>query len=208
MKTVALRPPGMVGCVFYFSCWDYTPEELDIFRRRDRLSMWRLTQAYQKGQHKYQMGDNTNLVDYSYVGNIADAHILAADRLIAASPSSPDPVSGEAFFLSDGRPRPYWEFPRLVWKLLGDEGKDTVVISTWLCFVIAFFAELMGKLSGKTPAFSRFNVAYSTTEQWYNIDKVSFFLFLLPSVMVSIQLLRLEGYLGTNPVYRLRKVFE
>ena len=34
-----------------------------------------------QGQHKVQIGDNKNLVDWAYAGNIADAHILAADRL-------------------------------------------------------------------------------------------------------------------------------
>jgi sterol-4alpha-carboxylate 3-dehydrogenase (decarboxylating) len=140
--------------------------------------MWRLAQTYEKKQHKYQMGDNSNKVDYSYVGNIADAHILAADRICSTfvydAPSPPqDHVSGEVFFLSDGVPRPYWDFPRLVWKHLGDDGKDVVVLPRWLCFVFAFFSEMSCKIFGGNPSFPKFAINYATREQWYSIEKVA-----------------------------------
>ena len=147
------------------------------------------------------MGDNTNLVDYSYVGNIADAHVLAADRLTAASISqtSVDGVSGQAFFLSDGKPRPYWDFPRLVWKLLGDDGKNVVVLPRWLCFIVAFFAEFLSNFSGKAPTFSRFAVAYSTTEQWYNIDKVLIHQVWLAGPWLILVILKAGRLLGYEP---------
>lgn len=42
--------------------------------------------AYLRGQTHYQIGDNTNLFDWTYVTNVADAHILAADKLYIKSP--------------------------------------------------------------------------------------------------------------------------
>ena len=50
-----------------------------------------LYQVYQRGQTHFQVGDNNNLFDYTYVGNIAQAHLLAADKLV--DPTSPDSVS-------------------------------------------------------------------------------------------------------------------
>jgi sterol-4alpha-carboxylate 3-dehydrogenase (decarboxylating) len=44
-----------------------------------------LYQAYQRGQTHFQVGDNNNLFDYTYVGNLAKAHLIAADKL--SSPS-------------------------------------------------------------------------------------------------------------------------
>ena len=129
------------------------------------------------------MGDNTNKVDYSYVGNIADAHILAADRISSTIVNHdvhdplfppPDLVSGEAFFLCDGVPRPYWDFPRLVWGHLGDDGKDIVILPRWLCFVFAFFSEISCKIFGGTPSFPKFTINFATKEQWYSIEKVRF----------------------------------
>ncbi|KAF9231507.1 hypothetical protein BU15DRAFT_90891 [Melanogaster broomeanus] len=63
LLTVALRPAG-------------------IFGPGDRQMMVGLYQAYQRGQTHFQIGDNTNLFDYTYVGNLAHAHLLAADKLV------------------------------------------------------------------------------------------------------------------------------
>ena len=53
----------------------------------DRQMMPGLYEVYQRGQTHFQVGDNINLFDYTYVGNIARAHLLAADKLVP-SPSS------------------------------------------------------------------------------------------------------------------------
>ncbi|KAJ7069840.1 C-3 sterol dehydrogenase [Mycena amicta] len=62
LLTVALRPAG-------------------IFGPGDRQAMAGLYQVYERGQTNVQVGDNTNLFDWTYVGNVAAAHLLAADRL-------------------------------------------------------------------------------------------------------------------------------
>lgn len=43
-------------------------------------------QVYERGQTHFQVGDNTNLFDWTYVGNVARAHLLAADRLETPPP--------------------------------------------------------------------------------------------------------------------------
>lgn len=40
-----------------------------------------LMQAFNNRQTHFQIGDNTNLFDWTYVTNVAKAHLLAADRL-------------------------------------------------------------------------------------------------------------------------------
>jgi sterol-4alpha-carboxylate 3-dehydrogenase (decarboxylating) len=40
-----------------------------------------LYQVYECGQTHYQIGNNTNLFDWTYVTNVARAHLLAADKL-------------------------------------------------------------------------------------------------------------------------------
>ncbi|KAJ7644082.1 C-3 sterol dehydrogenase [Roridomyces roridus] len=62
LLTVALRPAG-------------------IFGPGDRQVMAGLYQVYERGQTNFQIGDNNNLFDWTYVGNVAAAHLLAADRL-------------------------------------------------------------------------------------------------------------------------------
>ncbi|KAG1766303.1 C-3 sterol dehydrogenase [Suillus occidentalis] len=66
LLNVALRPAG-------------------IFGEGDRQMMVGLYQAYQHGQTHFQVGDNNSLFDYTYVGNLIKAHLIAADKL--SSPS-------------------------------------------------------------------------------------------------------------------------
>ncbi|KAJ7175801.1 C-3 sterol dehydrogenase [Mycena filopes] len=68
LLTVALRPAG-------------------IFGPGDRQVMAGLYQVYERGQTHFQVGDNTNLFDWTYVGNVAAAHLLAADRLMDPPPA-------------------------------------------------------------------------------------------------------------------------
>ncbi|KAJ7437114.1 hypothetical protein B0H11DRAFT_1754100, partial [Mycena galericulata] len=128
MQTVILRPCGMTG-------------------ERDKQLIWRLAEVFDKKQHNVQIGGNTNLVDYAYAGNVAHAHVLACNKLI----SEPELVSGKTFFITNGEPMPQWDFARLVWKELGDDGKGRIIRIPRLLTV--------------------FSVRFSTGTQWYNIDQ-------------------------------------
>lgn len=46
-------------------------------------------QAYERGQTHIQIGDNTNLFDWTFVTNVALAHLLAADKLDTPAPAPP-----------------------------------------------------------------------------------------------------------------------
>lgn len=58
-------------------------------RPGDRQAMTGFYQVYERGQTHFQIGDNTNLFDWTYVGNVAHAHLLAADRLSTPPPAPP-----------------------------------------------------------------------------------------------------------------------
>ncbi|KAG7539627.1 hypothetical protein FFLO_03426 [Filobasidium floriforme] len=62
LQTCALRPAG-------------------IFGEGDRQLLTGLQQVMRNGQTKFQIGTNENLFDWTYVGNVAHAHLLASDRL-------------------------------------------------------------------------------------------------------------------------------
>ncbi|KAG6370238.1 hypothetical protein JVT61DRAFT_12394 [Boletus reticuloceps] len=51
-------------------------------------------QENRRGQTHFQAGDNNNLFDYTYVGNIAQAHLLAANKLV--DPTSSDNASADS----------------------------------------------------------------------------------------------------------------
>ncbi|QRW12200.1 3-beta hydroxysteroid dehydrogenase/isomerase family protein [Ceratobasidium sp. AG-Ba] len=71
LLTVAIRPAG-------------------IFGPGDRQVMKGLMEVVKNGQTKFQIGSNTNLFDWTYVTNVAHAHLLAADKLDQTLPSKED----------------------------------------------------------------------------------------------------------------------
>jgi sterol-4alpha-carboxylate 3-dehydrogenase (decarboxylating) len=52
-----------------------------LYRPNDRQAIPGFIQVMKQGQSKFQIGDNFNLVDWTYVENCAYAHILAVDKL-------------------------------------------------------------------------------------------------------------------------------
>lgn len=54
-----------------------------------------LYEVYERNQTHFQVGDNTNLFDWTYITNAAHAHLLAADRLIPMSPDQVETVKQE-----------------------------------------------------------------------------------------------------------------
>ncbi|PCH40271.1 C-3 sterol dehydrogenase [Wolfiporia cocos MD-104 SS10] len=67
LYTVALRPAGLFG-------------------PGDRQLIAGLYEVYENNQTHFQIGDNTNLFDWTYITNAAHAHLLAADRLRPYTP--------------------------------------------------------------------------------------------------------------------------
>lgn len=159
MLTVALRP----ACVF---------GEGDVQNIPSMLT------AYEKGQTKFQLGQNTNLFDFSYVGNVAYAHILAAIALLSTQvlttrPLDHERVDGEAFFITNDSPLYFWDFARMVWATAGDttEPSQVWVINKEFGLVIASLVEWVFWLLRRKPNLTRKVVNYSSMTRYYNIDK-------------------------------------
>jgi sterol-4alpha-carboxylate 3-dehydrogenase (decarboxylating) len=64
------------------------------------------------------MGKGENVYDFIYVGNLADAHILAAYHLLSAydkpSPPAESKVDGECFNITNDERVLFWDFMRKV----------------------------------------------------------------------------------------------
>ena len=159
MLTVALRPAGIFG-------------EGDVQMIPNMLT------AFEKRQTKFQLGQNTNLFDFSYVGNVAHAHILAVIALMnthmrSTRPLDHEKVDGEAFFITNDTPLYFWDFARMVWSTVGDttEPSEVWVINRDIGLVIASAMEWVLWLVGRTPNLTRKAVNYSSMVRYYNIDK-------------------------------------
>lgn len=171
MLTISIRPAG-------------------IFGEGDVQVVPGLLKAFYGKQTKYQIGENMNLYDFTYVGNVAYAHILAAVALLNthALPTQPldhEKVDGEPFFITNGEPLYFWDMARMVWKAAGDE---TVPAQVWvieksLGLIIASTMEwLFWFAGGRKPNLSRKAINYSTMSRYYNIDKARTMLGYKPKV--------------------------
>lgn len=239
-----------------------------------------LYQVYERNQTHFQIGDNTNLFDWTYVGNVAKAHLLAADKLdlpplapplselketplvvedvppftpeeeklvsaplpyvdattgkrriptsearplgpyvelppnakaVEAAFNDPNPpspirpairtrfdqlsgtsliraklrdpetnplqVAGQAFFITNGEPCYFWDFPRMVWHQLDAyfpghrQPRSVFTMPKAVGLAAATGAEYLGMIVGKEPAFTRFKVTFSCAKRWHNIEK-------------------------------------
>ncbi|KAF7914153.1 uncharacterized protein EAF01_000559 [Botrytis porri] len=126
----------------------------------------------------FQLGDNTNLFDFTFVKNVAHAHLLAAAALLATAklnttPLDTERVDGEAFLITNGSPVPFWDMARAVWAAAGStKGTEHVwVIGKDFGLGLAGFVEGLFWLAGKTPNLTRMKVQFSCMTRYFSIDK-------------------------------------
>jgi sterol-4alpha-carboxylate 3-dehydrogenase (decarboxylating) len=123
-----------------------------------------------EGRTHFQIGDNTNLIDFTYVSNVVDAHLLAADKLL--DPVTLPRVGGEAFIITNDQPWPFWDFQRAVWKEMGHVSqRKPTVLSRTVALILALFSEWFAWFMGKPALFTRFRVKFTCANRWFNISK-------------------------------------
>ncbi|KAI9889146.1 MAG: erg26, C-3 sterol dehydrogenase [Vezdaea aestivalis] len=161
-QTCALRPAGIIG-------------EGDVQYIAGLLRVWAFNQT------RFQLGANENLFDQTHVGNVAYAHILAAIALRYPQPEPAPPVAGEAFFISNSSPVPFWDFARFVWAEASRqapgankpivEPKDVWVIPRGPGLVLASVMEWGCWLVGKKHRLSIKEVRFTSMVRYYNCRK-------------------------------------
>ena len=148
-----------------------------VYGERDSQLIPGSLEALQKGQNRYQIGDNQSLFDYVSAPNVAQAHLLAAQALLRQSDEKTAKVDGEAFFITDGDPVPFWTFQRLVWYAAGDRlaPEEVKVVPGWLMLGLASAVEWLYwafTLGLKRPkVLRRQNMIYTCYPRTYSIEK-------------------------------------
>jgi len=152
-----------------------------------------------------RIGGTNPLVDTTYVDNAADAHLLAADRLLSAArnpqslnPLIPQslPISGRAFFISNGEPRPLWD---MVNGILAAAGLPPVTRSVprWVARAAGSACETAYRalrLAGEPP-MTRFLAEELSTTHWFDISAARRDLGYVPKISIEEGLQRLAEYL-------------
>lgn len=114
LATAALRPSG-------------------IFGEHDLLTVPTTVNNARRGKMKYVIGRGDNLMNWTYAGNVAQAHLLAADAL-AGGPGAA--AAGQAFFVTNDEPRRFWGFLGDVCEGLG-YGRPRIRLPFHLVYLIA-----------------------------------------------------------------------
>ena len=82
-------------------------------------------------------------------------------------------IAGQAFFVTNGEPVPFWDFPRALWAAYnGHVAPYVVPLPAAVGLAIAGIAETVMGWLGKTPNMTRGKIVYSTVDRYYNIEKV------------------------------------
>jgi len=159
LLTTAIRPSG-------------------IFGEGDIQLVYHAIGVYRAGNDKVQVGLNTNLFDFTYVENVAHAHLLAARALLVThaaetAPLDHEKVDGEAFLISNGTPVYFWDMMRSIWREAGSpRGKDHAwVMSRDFGLVLGFLSECFSALLRRQPNLTRQRIVFSTMARYYDISK-------------------------------------
>ena len=122
LATVALRPSG-------------------IFGEHDRLLVPTAVDKARAGKMKYVIGSGDNMMDWTYAGNVADAHVLAAEKL----KSSTSPIAGRPFFVTNDAPRPFWTFMGDLLEPLG-YGRPHIRLPFWPLYTVSLLVAWVSAL--------------------------------------------------------------
>ncbi|KAJ3114764.1 hypothetical protein HDU96_001707 [Phlyctochytrium bullatum] len=151
LKTVCIRPSG-------------------IFGPRDMQGVSVILETCLKGKSGVQVGFNRTLFDWTFVDNVAHAHVLA----MRALDKNPD-VPGQVYNITNDQPIFFWDFVKLAWYRLGYASTLKFVLPLTLAFFLAFitegFASLLSPFYTMHVTFTTFRIKVFGNNRYFNIAK-------------------------------------
>jgi nucleoside-diphosphate-sugar epimerase len=138
-----------------------------------------------------RVGNGKNLIDTVYIDNVADAHVLAADKLMQ------DPkLSGKIYFISQDDPIYLWDIINAILKAAGMKPVKRAV-SHRLAWLIGGVFEIIYKLLylKAEPQMTRHLADELVTAHWFDISAAKRDLGYVPRVSTKEGLRRLEDWL-------------
>lgn len=140
-----------------------------IFGPRDGRFLPALLKRARDGRLRFGVGWGRWLSDFTYIDNLVAALLLAEAQ---ATPGAP--VSGQAYFITNGEPMPFFDFVGKVLKRL-DLPPILFHAPFPLVYTIAAISEtidtLRGGSLGHEDSLSRFAVRYLCTHHYFSIER-------------------------------------
>jgi nucleoside-diphosphate-sugar epimerase len=141
-----------------------------VFGPGDKRFLPAVLKRAKAGQLRLSVGlNNSKLSDFTYVDNLVDALLLADERLTADSP-----VAGQAYFVTNGEPLPFFDFVKRVLHELGLP-KIVGAVPYPIAYAAAAIREGIDTLRGGTlnaeDGMTRFAVRYMVRHHYFDIAK-------------------------------------
>lgn len=140
-----------------------------------------------------RVGDGKNRIDTTYIDNAVQAHILAAEKLMADRQ-----LSGRIYFISQGEPIYLWD---MVNHLLAAAGQPPVEksIPKSLAYAIGWFLEVVYKGLGiaSEPRMTRFLANELSRSHWFDISAAKRDLGYMPEISIAEGLRQLNVWMAT-----------
>lgn len=140
-----------------------------VFGPEDNRFIPNILEKAAAGKLNREIGNRDKLSDFTYVSNFIDAIVMAESALTEGSP-----VCGQAYFITNGEPKPFFEFVEDVLVELGYpkiKGKVPFFLAYSAAAVLEFIATLKGGGIGREDGVSRFAIRYMVTHHYYSIEK-------------------------------------
>ncbi|KAL3466472.1 hypothetical protein BJX64DRAFT_229407 [Aspergillus heterothallicus] len=119
-----------------------------------------------KRETPFVIGTGSNLWDVTYVTNIADAHILAAENLISSRTAA-----GEAFFIQNNEPIAFRDFCLTVWAHFGHIPPFELHIPETVAYLAGLVSEALTWITGKSTTISRGSVQDACATRYASGEK-------------------------------------
>ncbi|KAK4752403.1 hypothetical protein SAY87_021201 [Trapa incisa] len=146
-----------------------------IFGPGDRLLVPSLVAAARAGKSKFIIGDGNNIYDFTFVENVAHAHICA-ERALASGGEVSERASGQAYFITNMEPIKFWEFISQILEGLGYE-RPRIKIPAFVMMPIAHLVELIYRLLGpygmKVPQLTPSRVRLLSCNRSFSCSKAN-----------------------------------
>jgi sterol-4alpha-carboxylate 3-dehydrogenase (decarboxylating) len=154
-----------------------------VFGPGDQRFLPAIVTRARAGRLRYAVGRGRKLSDFTYVGNLVDALLLADGRLVPGGPAA-----GRAYFVTNGEPTAFWDFVRQILRRLSlPPIRGTVPYA--LAYVAAAAHEAVDTMRGGTlnseDGLSRFAIRYMCTHHYFSIERARRDLGYTPRVSIA-----------------------
>ncbi|CAM6087033.1 unnamed protein product [Calypogeia fissa] len=156
-----------------------------IFGPGDRLAVPSAIAAAKAGKLKFFIGNGENMFDWTYVENVANAHLCADNSLVPGEVEGENVAAGKAYFITNGEPIRFWEFFVLVLEGLGYPGPKyglPVPLLMPFAYIVDWTCKQLAPYGVKPSQFTPTRLRIMSTTRTFNIKRANKLLGYVPPV--------------------------